>query len=316
MVSSFSQSVKEEVLVKKIRKVNYKIELIALFKAIGNLNFEYNSVTIDLKTSQIKISKRVIEIIHEIYPDVRTQISVRSSNKFRRNNKVYILKIMTGVRLMLLDLGLVGSAEFSFLLSLNDTNFTKLSDSQKRHYVAMFFAAQGTVNDPSKSGQYHLEISSSNERYLEEIAKLVLMYDINFKITKRRGIYALYSNRAEEISDFLKLIDASNSALDFENNLLMRGEKRKFVRLNNAEVANEVRKVMTVNKQIEAIEHLKKIGQYDLLSDKARQVADLRLLYPEDSLNELSLRTDGKISKSNCSYHLRNIVKLSVLHLG
>lgn len=314
MVSSFSQTVKEEVLVKKIKQVNQKIELIALFKAIGNLNFEFNNVTIDLKTSQIKINKRVLEIVHFLYPNAQTQISVRSSNKFKRNNKVYILKILTGVRDILFDLDLVTSPEFSFLVSLKETNFKKLSDAQKRHYVAIYFAAQGTVNDPFKSGQYHLEISSGNEKYLKEIANLVQMYDINFKITKRRSIYSLYTNRAEEIADFLKLIEASFAALDFENHLVIRGEKLKYVRLNNAEVANEVKKVQTVVKQIDAIKHLKEIGQYELLSAKAKQVCELRLEFEEDSLNDLANRTDGVISKSNISYHLRNVVKLSVLH--
>ena len=54
---SFSQRTREELLVQDIKAPTAKIELMAAFKAIGTLQIDFNSVMIEIKTSQIKLTK-------------------------------------------------------------------------------------------------------------------------------------------------------------------------------------------------------------------------------------------------------------------
>lgn len=305
---TFSQKVKEELLVHDIIASYAKFELIAAFKSVGNLIQQTNNYQIEIKTSQIKLAKRILEIIANEYPKTETQTIVRTSNKFKINKKIYIIKIQSNVINILTDLGLINK-DAKFILSFNSINISDLSKKARTYYTMIFFCSSGSINDPRKSGQYHLEITNSNDKYLNEIKFICSKYDINFKMTKRKNQFSLYLNKSEEIADFLKYINAIDTLLEFEHLRMVRDMKLVNNRLNNADIANETKKISAIEKQINYINVLKKVKIYDELSDKTKQVASLRIKYPDDSMQELSQRTEGEISKSNISHHLR-ILKL------
>lgn len=306
---SFSQAVKEELLVKKINHKQAKCELIAIFKALGNVVQSSDTTQIEIKTSQIKLTKRILEVINHTYPHTETQIIVRTTNKFKKKNKMYIINILTNAKLIMTDLGLIENQAVNFIFQFKQTNFTKMSTKERQLYTRMFFCATGSVNDPRRSGQYHLEITNNNEFYLNEIKNLTKQYNINFKLTRRKTSSSLYLNKGEEIADFLKFINAFDTLLEFEDYRLIRDMKLVTNRLNNADLANEVKKMSATQKQISAIDRLKETGEFDELSEKTQLVANLRITFPDDSLSELANRTDGEISKSNISHHLRLIIK-------
>ena len=56
---TFSQALKDELLVLDILPEIAKIELIAIFKAIGHLDFNEDGMMIEDKTRQIKLIKRL-----------------------------------------------------------------------------------------------------------------------------------------------------------------------------------------------------------------------------------------------------------------
>ncbi|KAI0989217.1 hypothetical protein GJ496_009051 [Pomphorhynchus laevis] len=312
---SFSQRVKEELLVQDIEHETAKIELMAAFKAIGTMQFDFTGLVIEIKTSQIKLTKRLLEIIKHEYPEASVQTLVRSVRNFNKSKKVYIIRINSYSKEILLDLKLVDSMDFNFILTLNDVSKILKNDDAKRVYTRMYFCCTGSVNDPKNSQQYHLEITGNNETYLKEIQKMVKKYSINLGITKRKRSFALYLNKSEEIADFLKFVKAVDVLFEFEDYRMVRDMMLITNRLNNADIANEVRKMKTANKQIIAIEYLKVNDTLKTLPIKTIEIAELRLKYPDDSLQELADRTNGEISKSNLRYHLTNIIKKYELHL-
>lgn len=307
---TFSQQVKEELVVQDILPETAKIELMAAFKALGTMEQEFGGVMIEIKTSQIKLIKRILEIIKHEYPKAQTQTLVRTIKKFNDKVKVYILRINTYTKEILVDLGLIDNIDQMLILSLNDVSHRLTNDIEKQSYVKMFYICSGTVNDPKKSQQYHLEITGNNREYLNEIREIVSRYDINFKFSRRKNSNVLYINKSEEIADFLKFIESFDLLFLFENYRLTRDINLVNNRLNNAEIANETRKLTSIQKQIDAINHLKESGQFETLADKTKLVAKLREEYADDSLQELADRTNGEISKSNIRHHLNKIIKL------
>lgn len=307
---TFSQQVKEELVVQDILPETAKIELMAAFKAIGTMEQEFGGVMIEMKTSQIKLIKRILEIIKHEYPQAQTQTLVRTIKKFNEKAKVYVLRINTYTKEILVDLGLINDINQMLILSLNDVSDRLTNDIEKQSYVKMFYICSGTVNDPKKSQQYHLEINGNNREYLNEIRNIVKRYDINFKFSRRKNSNVLYVNKSEEIADFLKFIESFDLLFRFENYRLTRDINLVNNRLNNAEIANETRKLTSIQKQIDAINKLKELKQFDMLPEKTRMVANLREEYADDSLQELADRTNGEISKSNIRHHLNKIIKL------
>ncbi len=307
---TFSQQVKEELVVQDILPETAKIELMAAFKAIGTLEQDFGGVMIEMKSSQIKLIKRILEIIKHEYPEAQTQTLVRTIKKFNEQAKVYVLRINTHTKEILVDLGLINDVNQMLILSLNDVSGRLTNDAEKQSYVKMFYICSGTVNDPKKSQQYHLEINGNNREYLKEIKDIVKRFDINFKFSRRKNSNVLYINKSEEIADFLKFIESFDLLFQFENYRLTRDINLVNNRLNNAEIANETRKLTSIQKQIDAIQKLKAMGEFEVLPEKTRLVADLREKYAEDSLQELADRTNGEISKSNIRHHLNKIIKL------
>ncbi len=307
---TFSQELKEELLHIDLESERLKkIELIATLKAVGILNFNGSNMSIDIRTSFAQLAKRVFRTIKEFYPNASLQTIVQRAVKFKREVNVYIVRVNLVVPEMLYDLGLINSPSGGIIFGLNSIIDTLQTEEEQSVYVRTFFVCSGSVNNPHKNKQYHLEIVGQNETYLEEIKNLLTQYEIEMKMSKRKNNYPLYINKSEEIADFLKFIGSRKMLFEFEDVRIMRDFRSASNRMNNAEIANEAKQMAASLKQIKAIDKLKEHKAYEKLSEKAKQVATLRLENPDSTLSELSEITEGDISKSNLSHHLRNIVK-------
>lgn len=307
---TFSQELKEELLhieldSEKLRK----IELIATLKAVGVLNFNGPNMSIDIRTSFAHLAKRIFKTIKEFYPNASLQTIVQRAVKFKREVNVYIVRVNIVVPEMLYDLGLINSPTAGMIFGLNSIVDTLQTEEEQSVYVRTFFICSGSVNNPHKNKQYHLEVVGQNKTYLNEIKEMLLPFEIEMKMSKRKNNYPLYINKSEEIADFLKFIGSTHMLFEFEDVRIMRDFRSASNRMNNAEIANEAKQMAASLKQIRAIEKLKEHKQYDKLSNKTKQVAKLRLDNPDSTLSELSEISNGDISKSNLSHHLRNIIK-------
>ncbi len=311
---TFSQQVKDELLVQVIEPETAKIELIAAFKAIGTLQMDSTGIQIELKTSQIKLTKRLFEIIKHEYPKVSVQTLVSETRNFAKKKKLYILRIASGATDILYDLKFIDDPSVSFIFSLPDVSSHLISEEDRQVYVKTFFCCSGSINDPGVAQQYHLEITSSNEGYLVAMQNILSAYNINMKITKRRSSYGLYLNKSEEIADFLKFIRSFDMLFVFEDFRFTRDVNVMLNRLQNADIANEMKRITTSDSHINAIDILKQNNVYDTLKDKTLAVCELRIKYPDDSLNELSIKSEGAFSKSNIKYHLTKVVNLAKLY--
>jgi len=124
----------------------------------------------------------------------------------------------------------------------------------------------------------------------------------------------VYLKSSEEISDFIKLLNAINSLFYYEDIRIYRDHKNMVNRLNNCEQANMEKIIKTCNEQIDNINYLMSHDLIDLLDEKIQVAINYRLKYPETSLSELasiiSLETNYQITKSGINHYFRKIKEL------
>ena len=193
------------------------------------------------------------------------------------------------------------------------SNYILGSEEEIRAYLRGAFLSKGSINDP-KTARYHLEFLIEEKKEANIISKLLNEFDLNSKVLSREKGYMVYIKEAEKIGDFLRIIQASQAVLYYEDIRIYRDHKNMTNRLNNMEQANMDKVVETATKQIEDIEYLKESIGLDLLDDKTKEAIEYRLKYPESSLLELSeiisYETGKPITKSGLNHRFRKIREL------
>lgn len=301
---SFSAIIKEE-----LTKINVtKPERIAELSAFFRNNAIYTADKIELVTENATVAKHIFQTMKDIY-QINTKIEQRKNNNFSKNS-LYILSIDEKIDLILKDLSVI-SEKGLYLLEPNDYLITTTED--QRAYLRGLFLAKGSINDP-KTARYHLEFSIDTVEEAEFDQELLNKFDLNSKIFSREKGYMVYVKEAEKIGDFLRIIQATNALLYYEDIRIYRDHMNMTNRLNNCEQANIDKTIETATKQVEDIQYLLSEMGLDLLDDKTKETAKYRLKYPESSLLELSeiisQETGKTITKSGLNHRFRKIREL------
>ena len=301
---SFTTTIKEEIS----RIDNTRSESISELSGFLRNNGSCTDTTIDLLTENATVAKRIYKLIKDIY-DVTCEIENRKSVNFSKNN-LYLIMINDKVDFILKDLSVID--DYGNILE-EPSNYILGSEEEIRAYLRGAFLSKGSINDP-KTARYHLEFLIEEKKEANIIAKLLNEFDLNSKVLSREKGYMVYIKEAEKIGDFLRIIQASQAVLYYEDIRIYRDHKNMTNRLNNMEQANMDKVVETATKQIEDIEYLKESIGLDLLDDKTKEAIEYRLKYPESSLLELSeiisYETGKPITKSGLNHRFRKIREL------
>ncbi len=184
-----------------------------------------------------------------------------------------------------------------------DFNTKKIEDI--RPFIRGLFMGSGSINNPEK--KYHLECGIKEEKDILKTINLLRRFDINFKSNNK----TIYTKEGEEISKFLAFIGANKAVLKFEEIRVQRHMNNKVNRLVNCKSAN-LNKVLNASvEQINAIKKLKETGQFEKLNSNLKEIAELRLEFPDISLVELGQKLSIPIGKSGVNYRLNKIIKIS-----
>ena len=175
------------------------------------------------------------------------------------------------------------------------------------------FLSSGCITNPNNS--YHFEISLKNKACSEFLINLLSFIEFTPKLIKRErnSQYIIYIKDSEQISTLLNLMDASKSLLDFENIRVEKDVKNNINRTVNCETANLTKTINASLKQIDAINKIKKKGKFNNIDDRLKVVANIRLKYPDESIEFLSneLSKKEKISKSGVKHRLDKIIQIA-----
>lgn len=256
-----------------------------------------------ISTENNSVARKIYTLFKDIY-NIHPKITVRKGYNYSHKMQ-YILEVKNNVNLILKDLGIAKEIPENFILA---------DDELMRAYLRGVFLMSGSINDP-KTSRYHLEFNLNNEKYAYFICELLNNYKLNSKVLHRDNNYMVYIKEAEKIGDFLRMINAFNAVLYYEDIRIYRDHKNMTNRLNNCEQANVDKIIETSNNQIKDIKLIKEKDVYDLLDDKEKTVCEYRVKYPDASLLELSeiisLETGNKITKSGLYHRFNKIKKIA-----
>lgn len=302
---SFSVKVKEE-----ISKFEFsKIELISILSAYFRNKSIVTDEEIIVETDNLNINNFIFDSLKKLY-GINPKIIVRKKYNFKENYS-YILKIKSKKESILKDLSMTNDLGY-FINIPKDYIFD--GEEERPAYIKGLFLSVGSITNP-KSSNYHLEFSIDDYEYAIFVCELLDYYKLNTKILERKNTFVVYIKESEKIGDFLRVINASNAVMYFEDIRIYKDHKNMVNRLNNCEQANLEKVFNTAQTQIEDINIIEEKIGLDILDDKLKEVSIYRKKYPESSLLELSeiitLETGKKVSKSGINHRLRKIKEMA-----
>ena len=106
-------------------------------------------------------------------------------------------------------------------------------------------------------------------------------------------------------------MSAHKSLLDLENVRIIKGVRNNINRIVNCETANLNKIVSASIKQQKDIKYIKDTVGLSYLSNPLREVAELRLNYPDLSLKELGETLNPPVGKSGINHRLKKISNIA-----
>ena len=192
---------------------------------------------------------------------------------------------------------------------LQNSEQEQYTENQERALVRGSFMGAGSITNPKVV--YHLEIVFQSENNATKIKGILAKQKIDSKILKREKSYIVYMKDGENISKILAFMGASKSVLEFEDARVIKEMRNNVNRIVNCETANLNKTISSSVKLIEDIKLIKSKKKFNMLSEKEKELANLRLENPEATLSELGKMLNTPISKSGVNHRIEGITKLA-----
>lgn len=306
---SFASDVKNEVAQKVMSGNDARAELSALIQMCSSLSLSSGrGLTLLVTVENAAVARRIYTLVRERY---ETDIELYVKKKMNlRKNRIYGMRVLSRASDILKDLGIYSSR------GLREAPLAKIvqTDNNARAYLAGAFLASGSVNSPDTTS-YHLEITVSSTEHAEFIISLLERFGITGKTVSRRQKQIVYVKAAEKIADFLRIIEADQALLTFENVRISRDFVNSFTRLNNMDVANEMKAHAAGKEQLADIQILEEADKVEKLDRKLKDMIELRKNNPEATLKELAeiyeADTGITVSKSGIKHRFVKIHELA-----
>lgn len=179
----------------------------------------------------------------------------------------------------------------------------------RRAFIRGAFLASGSMSDPDKS--YHFEIVCNTAAQAAQMQSVIRSFEIDARIVARKKNQVVYVKEGAHIVDLLNIMEAHVSLMNLENVRILK-EMRNFVnRQVNCETANISKSVNAAVRQIEDICYIRDKMGFESLPDHLKEIALLRLEYPDVSLKELGTYLDPPVGKSGVNHRLRRISEIA-----
>lgn len=307
---SFSGEVKEE-LTKHVSASRHcqLAELAALIHFCGSFKENGGMSALCFQTENQSVIRKYFTLLEKTFnisiDVVRETIKKENKNhsySFLLEEEKLVYKIMQTVKL--LD---ITEETHSFEQPVN-TMLIKNSCCQRAFLRGTFLAA-GSMSDPEKS--YHLEIVCTNNMQAVQIRDMIQGFGIEAKIVLRKKYNVVYLKEGQSIADLLNVMEAHVSLMEFENFRIVKEMRNSINRRVNCEAANITKTVNASSKQIEDILFIRDHYGFHNLQDNLREMAEIRLDYPDATLKELGQYLNPPVGKSGVNHRLRKLSELA-----
>lgn len=293
---SFSGEVKEE-LVKQIGAARHcqLAELAAILEYTGGVRMKADG------TSYLEVQQETPYVARKCFTLLKKTFNIESKmeeedNHFRYEKEDIVSKILPAIKYSQEEERVVNSIVIKSLCC-------------KRAFLRGAFLSIGSMSNPEKG--YHLEFVCENESQAKQIQDTLAIFDVEAKIVVRKRYQVVYIKESEGIVEVLNIMGAHISLMNLENLRILKDMRNSINRRVNCEAANITKTVNAATKQIDDILYIRDHYGFDNLSDNLREIAEVRLDYPDATLKELGEYLEPKVGKSGVNHRLRKLSELA-----
>ena len=300
---SFSNDVKNELSRLETNEVCCdKAELLGVLRMSGAIVIRGMNIGIHFSTENAALARRVLQILKNNY-QVQTEVVITRSRRLKKNNR-YQVRVLPALQVN------IAMTELQLLSMESDLKNPLLTKQCcKRAFLRGAFLGGGSISRPSSD--YHLEMVTGNEDFARSIIKVMHTFSMKAKLTDRKNDYIVYLKDGESITNFLRVIGAHNSMMEFEGVRVLKEMRNNVNRRVNCETANLGKVVKAAVRQVNCIKFIDEHMGLSELPEALQETAQLRLKYPEASLNEL-VEYSGGIGKSGINHRLKKLQEMAI----
>ena len=313
---SFSRDSKLEVLSQDFEDANESLAFLSgLFHATGQITKNAEGIRADLVTDIVEIFDYTNKIVKKLYGD---ELKIEISDDYIINKTTYY-RIMFPYYIskrVLSDCGILEGQEFEINYHINPNIIP--DEQTKRAFIKGAYVGCSTssikfsqLGSQNNTTGYHLEFSSHNPKFLEDLRELLTEFGIMSKLFERKSNFVLYLKDSETISDLLALVGAADSVMSLANEMATRGLRNVVNRQVNCINANINKTIEASLKQIRAIKIIDEKVGLDSLPDDLQDVAVLRLANPQESMDELLKLSTITLTKSGLNHRFCRLIKIA-----
>ncbi len=303
---SFSSMVKDELFnfYDNSRHCNIA-ELSAVLITCGDFAYGDSGIYIKVQTENKYAALKCYNLIKKLF-QCDCEVFIRRSLG-NRKNKTYFVAVFKQ------------KAVFNILnaTGIIDNNIAEKKISSviigsiccKRAFIRGAFIAIGSLCNPERN--YHLEFVETSFKLATELRNVINSFSIESKVVKRKNHYVIYIKEGEQIVELLNVMSAHKALMDLENVRIIKDVRNNVNRIVNCETANLNKVVLASIKQREEIEYIENTVGLSYLPKQLREVALLRLRYPDFSLKELGEMLAPPVGKSGINHRLKKIISIA-----
>ncbi|MBD5634599.1 MAG: DNA-binding protein WhiA [Candidatus Eremiobacteraeota bacterium] len=171
------------------------------------------------------------------------------------------------------------------------------------------FLACGSLASPARG--YHLEFVPPNDAVADRLVALLRAEGFAPKTASRKNRRIVYFKDIDAITEFLAAIGASQAVFALEDVRALKETKNRIHRLVNTEAANVDRAMSAAVAQREAIALVADAYGFAKLTTPLREIAELRLAHPTETLAELGRRCNPAVGKSTANNRIATLLRLA-----
>lgn len=304
---SFSGEVKEELNRRENRARHCQIaELAAILHFCGSIASHFGKSSLIIQAENESVIRKCFTLLEKTF-NIGTDVKIEGVGKtgnctLRLEDEELILRVLQGTKFM---------DNHGVLADLREpvNNVLVKNACCQRAFLRGAFLSAGSMSDPEKS--YHLEIVCVKEAQAEQIREILHTFEIEARIVLRKKYFVVYLKEGSSISDFLGIVEAPVSMMNFENFRIVKDMRNSINRRVNCETANISKTVNAAARQVEDILLIQEKYGFGNLPDSLREMAEIRLEYPDAPLRELGGYLCPPVGKSGVNHRLRKLSEIA-----
>lgn len=305
---SFSSDLKEELT--KVSTHNNECcklaELAGYLISNCNIVKSNNKFILKMTTESSSAIRRMYNAFKKLY-DVIPVTNIEKEKNQKEN--LYELVVENDDDLKKIFSNSLVNIDVNLQIVIDDGDKIKSKDCCMKSFLRGVFLGSGSIMEPNNGN--HLEILLQNTQNINFINSVLIEFGINAKMMKRKNTLVLYIKDSDTIADFLRVIGSNKGILIFEQTKVEKEYRNNMNRKINFEVANIDKTAVAASEQLKDIMILKQNKMFEKLPKNLKQIANLRIKYPEASLDKIGNMLEPALSRSGVSHRFKKIKELA-----